>query len=66
MKITKILFPMVTVIRLEGEGMEPKYFSNFPGESTYPSEDVITTEEEWKEALREAKEKGVKVIVNEV
>lgn len=57
---------MVTVLKLEGESMETRYFTQTPGEPTYPSEDVILTEEEWQETLREAKLKGIKIEVLEV
>ena len=66
MKITKIYFPQITAIKLEGEGMEPKYFSQTPGDQTFPIEDAIADEEDWRRALREAREKGAKVEVNEV
>ena len=65
MKITKIYFPMVTAVRIEGKGMEPRYFSHIPGEPTYPSEDAMLTEEDWRKALREARRKGVRVEVQE-
>jgi len=66
MKITKVYFPMVTAIKIEGEGIEPRYFSHIPGEPAYPSEDAIESEEDWREVLREAKKKGARVEVREV
>lgn len=66
MKITKIFFPVVTVIRLEERGIEPSYFTQTPGGPIYPSEDVVMTEAGWRKALREAKEKNARVEVHEV
>ena len=66
MRVTKIYFPMVTAIKLEGVGMKPKYYTCIPGEPTYPSEDVILDELDWLEALEEAKEKGARIEVHEV
>lgn len=65
MKITKLYFPMVTAIKIEGEGMDPRYFSHIPGEQTHPAEDVVTTEEDWRKGLREARRKGVRIEVQE-
>ena len=60
MKITKIYFPMVTVMKLEVLGQEDRYFTLTEGE-TYPSEDVILTNKDWRRALSEARQKGSKV-----
>jgi len=66
MKITKIYFPQVTAIKLEEEGMESRYFSSRTGGQTYPSEDVIVSEEDWREALRQARRRSLQIEVQEV
>lgn len=66
MVLTKIFLPGITVVKLEGEGVEPSYFTMVPGETSFPSEDIIETEEDWRRALREAKQRGLQIEVHEV
>lgn len=70
MRITKIYFPLVTVVKMEGEGLDPAYWTTTEGhvrESFYPvGEDLLVTEEDWRRALQEAKTKGARIELFEV
>lgn len=60
LRITKVYFPTVTVIKVD-DGVQSRYYtSTQPGEM-YPSIDVIETESKWQEVLAEAKTKGARV-----
>lgn len=64
LKITKIYFPVVTVIRID-DGITQHYYTSTEPGVIHPSYDVIETEATWQEALAEAKAKGARVEVEE-
>jgi len=66
LRITKIYFPSVTVIKMVDERLEPRYFtSTQPGE-IFPVEGMEIDEATWLEAIEEAKSKGAKITTIEV
>ena len=63
MRISKIYFPTVTVVRIamEEEGYKPWYLSQTPGGSFYNIEGLKTNRRFWVKALKEAKAKGARI-----
>lgn len=66
LRVTKIYFPMITLVKLEEVDMEPLYFTSIPGGPIHPSTDVVISEEDWRRTLWEAKKKGSKVETKEI
>lgn len=64
LRITKVYFSMVTVIKVDDSVHQRYYTSTEPG-VLYPVLEVIETETDWQKTLVEAEGKGVKIETEE-
>lgn len=64
LRITKIYFSMVTVIKID-DGVHSRYYTSTESGVIHPVVEAIETEADWQAALAEARAKGVRIEAEE-